>query len=272
MRKMVLTTVSVIAAMVLTTGCVNHNSNIENKSVETHSTHSEKHSDKQHEAHWGYEGENSPSNWGKMKESFKLCSTGRMQTPINIIPTEDVNIKDLGFKYNTNSTNILNNGHTIQVNIDSGSTINIDGTEYELKQFHFHTPSENNINGNKYELEAHFVHISKDGQIAVVGVMFEKGKSNPTIEKIWEKLPIKIDETKDIKLSTEEIKSIMPDNKDYYKFIGSLTTPPCTENVKWNVFKTPLTISEDQVKKFFDIFGHSNSRPIQETNERIISE
>lgn len=256
MKKIVSLSLSAIAAMILTTGCDSHN-NMEHKAS--------------HEAHWGYTGEHSPAHWGEMKKEFAMCSKGKMQTPINIIPTQDIDITPLEFDYTTNSTNVVNNGHTIQVNVANGSSIMIDGKEFDLKQFHFHTPSENNINGKKFALEAHFVHVAKDGQLAVVAVMFKEGKSNPILEKIWSKFPLALNHKESIDLSSSDIKSLLPSNKEYYKFMGSLTTPPCSENVKWNVFKTAMTISKEQVKQFFATFGHSNNRPIQQTNNRVIS-
>jgi len=257
MKKIVSLSLSVAATMILATGCVSHN-NMEHGSS--------------HETHWGYTGEHSPAHWGEMKEEFAMCSKGKMQTPINIVATQDVDVKPLGFNYTANSTNVVNNGHTVQVNVANGSSVTIDGKVFELKQFHFHTPSENNINGHKFALEAHFVHAAKDGQLAVVAVMFEEGESNPILEKIWSKFPLKLNEKESINLTSNDIKAIMPQNKEYYKFMGSLTTPPCSENVKWNVFKTSMTISKEQVKQFFNTFGHSNNRPIQKTNSRVISE
>lgn len=256
MKKIASLSLSAIVAIILTTGCVSHN-NMEHKAS--------------HEAHWGYTGEHSPANWGEMKEEFAMCSKGKMQTPINIMATQDIDIKPLGFDYTTNSTNVVNNGHTVQVNVANGSSVMIDGKEFDLKQFHFHTPSENNINGEKFALEAHFVHAAKDGQLAVVAVMFKEGKSNPILGKIWSKFPLALNHKESIDLSSTDIKAILPSNKEYYKFMGSLTTPPCSENVKWNVFKTAMTISKEQVKQFFDTFGHSNNRPIQQTNNRVIS-
>jgi carbonic anhydrase len=221
-------------------------------------------------SHWGYTGNEGPKYWGTLDERFTMCSEGKMQTPIDIIPTKNVKLDKLGFEYLAKATTVINNGHTIQVNIASGSTLNIDGLKFELKQFHFHTPSENNIKGHQYPLEAHFVHATADGKLAVVAVMFEEGEANPILSKIWSKFPLETNKEVAIELSSENIKSLMPYKKEYYKFMGSLTTPPCSENVRWNVLKTTMTISKEQVKQFFDIYGHSNNRPIQATNEREI--
>jgi len=269
MTRFIKTSLSVATILTLISGC----SKSSTAEAPAHITNSEHSSEKKSEkSHWGYIDEVAPEYWGELSENYALCSNGNMQTPINIIATEDVNITPLDFNYTANATTVINNGHTIQVNIDSGSSVQIDGVDFKLLQFHFHTPSENNINGDKFPLEAHFVHQSSDGDLAVVAVMFEKGDSNPIIEKIWSKFPLEEEKEVSLTLSANDIKAIMPSDKDYYKFMGSLTTPPCSENVKWNVFKTSVTISSEQVETFFNIFGHTNNRPIQETNNRNIQE
>lgn len=259
MNKLLALSISSITAVFLATGC-SHNQKTQ---------HSE---DSSHEVHWDYVGEYSPQHWGEMKKEFSLCSKGTMQTPINIVPTEDIDLIPLGLDYHTGSMNVVNNGHTVQVNIAKGSSVTINGKAYELKQFHFHTPSENNINGEKFALEGHFVHAAEDGSLAVVAVMFHEGEENRILSKIWEKFPLQLNHKVLLNLSADDINAILPANKDYYKFTGSLTTPPCTENVKWNVFKTSMSISKEQVKQFFDTFGHTNNRPIQATNNRTISQ
>ena len=253
MNKLISLSTIAVMALVLSTGCTNHNEHVE------------------HKAHWGYKGDSAPANWSKIDNKFAMCSKGNMQSPINIVPTQDLNLEALGFNYNTNSSSVINNGHTVQVNIVAGSTVNIDGEAYELKQFHFHTPSENNINGKEFPLEAHFVHSTKDGKLAVIAVMYEYGEENEILNKIWSEFPLKLNETEKFELSSNDINAMLPANKDYYKFMGSLTTPPCSENVKWNVFKTTQSISKSQVKKFFDIFDHTNNRPLQKTNKRVIT-
>ena len=256
MKKIISLSLIAVSALVLTTGCASHNEKMEHSSS--------------HKAHWGYKGEVGPSHWSQLNEKFSMCSKGNMQSPINIIASEDKNLDALGFDYNTKSSNVINNGHTVQVNIQAGSTVSIDNMKYELKQFHFHTPSENNINGKEYPLEAHFVHATKEGKLAVVAVMFEYGEENPIINKIWSKFPLELNHKESLQLSQDDINAILPNDKEYYKFIGSLTTPPCSENVKWNVFKKSVTISKEQVEKFFDIYEHTNNRPIQKTNNRVI--
>jgi len=225
-----------------------------------------------HATHWGYTGHAGPENWGDLDPKYSMCKAGSSQSPINI--TKDVSImsKDLeviSFKYDTAASSVVNNGHTIQVNIEDGSDIEVDGIKFALKQFHFHTPSENQIDGKHFPLEAHFVHASKDGQLAVISLMFENGKKNKVLERIWDRMPAKAGETKKCGLDSKKINDLLPRNKDYFRFSGSLTTPPCSEGVRWMVLKDYATISPAQVKEFLDIVKENN-RPIQPLNARKV--
>jgi carbonic anhydrase len=220
-------------------------------------------------AHWGYTGHNSPQQWAELSPKNKMCGIGKNQAPINITASLDANLEALEIKYTQPSANIINNGHTIQVNIKDGDTIGIDGISFGLKQFHFHTPSENNIDGKSFPLEAHFVHLDKNGNIAVLALMFEEGEENINLAKIWEKMPTKANETNNLSLDNIAT-TLLPKNRDYYRFNGSLTTPPCSEGVRWVVLKTPVTISKAQVEKFLNVMKHPNNRPIQNTNARVI--
>jgi carbonic anhydrase len=226
-----------------------------------------------HTTHWGYLGESSPVHWGEFDAKFATCKDGKMQSPINIIPTKDENLAPLDINYTSKAKSIINNGHSIQVNIEDGSTLKVDGKVYKLKQFHFHVPSENNIKGDVFPLEAHFVHVSDDGKIAVIGVMFKEGEENPTLKKIWANLDkLKVGEAIECKADIADIKSLLPQKSQYYSFKGSLTTPPCTEGVNWFVYKDPLSVSKEQVNSFFSQFGFPNNRPVQPVNGREILE
>jgi carbonic anhydrase len=226
-----------------------------------------------HAKHWGYLGESSPAHWGDISSDFKMCKEGKQQSPINIVPTKDTNLTPLDLNYTAGAKSIINNGHSIQVNMQDGNTLKLDGKVYKLKQFHFHVPSENNIKGDKFPLEAHFVHVADDGKIAVIGVMFVEDKENPVLKKAWSKLPkLEIGKEDKCGLSVDEVKSLMPKNKDYYRFKGSLTTPPCSEGVDWIVYKEPLSVSREQVNSFFNTFSFPNNRPVQPANKREIQE
>jgi len=220
-------------------------------------------------SHWGYTEEGSPLSWGTLKPEFHTCKDGLNQSPIDLKVFVDAELPKLTYNYKSASTEILNNGHTVQVNIANGSTVVIDGIKFELKQFHFHTPSENNINGKSFPLEAHFVHASKDGELAVVALMFEEGDENKMLGKLWAKMPMKSGEKS--KLEIADVTSLLPKDRDYYRFNGSLTTPPCTEGVRWIVLKKSTTLSKAQADKFAKVMVHPNNRPIQPVNARIIA-
>ncbi len=221
--------------------------------------------------HWTYSGAEGPEQWGKLAAEFAPCAAGKNQSPVNLTAMIDGNLPEISFAYQAGGNEIINNGHTVQVNYRAGSSITLGGQLFELKQFHFHAPSENTIEGNAFALEAHFVHADKDGNLAVIGVMFNEGEANPELEKAWAQMPEKANEKQTL-TSAVDAAALLPSNRDYYRFNGSLTTPPCTEGVRWLVLKTPLTASAAQIEKFTHTMHHPNNRPIQPINARIVVE
>lgn len=223
-----------------------------------------------HGTHWGYTGHEGPEFWGDLSHDYATCKSGRNQAPINIANVTEAELSPIVFNYNAVPMNIVNNGHTVQVNYAAGSTITVDGQTFNLLQFHFHTPSENIVAGISFPMEAHLVHADKDGNLAVVAVLFEDGMSNPFIETIWAHMPEKAGETKelsDIHLNAEKM---LPADKAYYRFNGSLTTPPCTEGVRWMVMKSPEPVSASQTRKLNKVLGGDNNRPVQPVNARPV--
>lgn len=226
-----------------------------------------------HGTHWGYTGHEGPENWGNLSADYSLCKSGKSQSPINIssnVTVESGELEKIGFDYSTGISSVINNGHTIQVNFDTGSSISVDGIKFPLIQFHFHTPSENQIDGKNFPLEGHFVHVTKDASLAVVALMFEDGVENPFIKKVWAKMPHKAGGKEALSISASEVNALLPQNKDYYRFSGSLTTPPCSEGVRWLVLKNYTTISKGQTKEFLELFHHANNRPVQGINARKV--
>ena len=222
------------------------------------------------EKHWSYgEGKNGPAHWGELDEKFAACSTGKSQSPVNLTGMIEGQLPEIKFNYQMGGELILNNGHTIQVNYKPGSSITLSGNTFELKQFHFHAPSENTILNKSFPLEAHFVHADKDGNLAVVAVMFEEGAKNIELEKAWSRMPEKADERQALFIHVDA-NQLMPVLRDYYRFNGSLTTPPCSEGVWWLVLKTPATASKEQLEKFSHVLQHPNNRPVQPINARMI--
>jgi carbonic anhydrase len=224
------------------------------------------------EHHWDYVGTYSPEHWGEVDEKSFMCGVGRNQSPINITKSVEVHgdLEPIGFKYVSKAKDVVNNGHTIQVNIDNGSTITVDGMEFELKQFHFHTPSENQIEGKSFPLEAHFVHAAKDGSLAVLAVMFDDGAENPILKKVWDAMPHKIGGHAHITLDAKDLNDFLPAKKEYFRFEGSLTTPPCTEGVRWFVLKNHDYASKEQVAQFLKVLHHHNNRPVQSIGARKV--
>jgi len=217
-------------------------------------------------ANWGYEGDHGPEHWGEFASE---CANGKNQSPVNIESATDADLKGLQFDYEGKVISLLNNGHTLQTSLEGSNTLKVDGKAFELKQFHFHTPSENHVDGKEYPLEAHFVHSDEQGNLAVVAVFFKLGESNSTLAKLLQNIPSK-DQNIAIKVPFDA-DALIPSDKEYYRFSGSLTTPPCSEGVRWLVLKDVQSISPEQVKQFANVMGENN-RPIQALNARVILE
>jgi len=220
-------------------------------------------------AHWGYSGHEGPEHWGKLSADYRACSEGKNQSPIDLTGFIESDLSPLEIGYKAGATEILNNGHAIQVNCEDGNTLIVDGHEFELKQFHFHAPSENQINGKSYAMEAHYVHADKAGNLAVIAVMMEEGPANNLVEKLWEKMPEKEGDKNPLG-SGLDASVLLPGIRECYRFNGSLTTPPCTEGVLWLVMKEPVTVSKEQIEKFTHTMHHPNNRPVQPMNARPV--
>jgi len=220
--------------------------------------------------HWEYSGEAGPAQWAKLTPEYGQCA-GSNQSPVDLDGLVDAQLAPLQFHYQPGGQTIVNNGHTVQVNYAPGSTLMLDGMNFELKQFHFHAPSENLIKGQSYPLEGHLVHVNAVGELAVVAVMFEAGNANPALAQAWQHLPAKADESQplDASLSAEQL---LPAQRDYYRFSGSLTTPPCSEGVRWLVMKQPVTVSQAQIDAFKAVMHHPNNRPVQPLHGRLVLE
>ena len=221
------------------------------------------------QAHWTYEGEAGPENWGKLDPKFVMCGIGRNQSPIDLSRFVEAELAPLKVNYKAAASEIVNNGHTLQVNYTPGSTLMVDGREFELKQFHFHAPSENTMNGKHFPLEGHLVHADKDGNLAVVAVMFSEGAANPLLTKLWQNIPAKKGDQSVLPAGLN-VKALLPTLRSHYAFNGSLTTPPCSEGVRWLVIRQPATASKAQVESFAKTIGEDNNRPVQPVNARAV--
>lgn len=224
-------------------------------------------------SHWGYEGKESPEHWGEIDEAYKTCQTGMNQSPVNIDATLKAQLAPLLTHYTDGPVTLLNNGHTLQATMKRGApdSITLDNVTYTLQQFHFHAPSENTVHGKHYAMEMHLVHVNAEGEIAVVAVMFDKGEANEALEDLWRNIPSVVDQSTTLKHNLD-INRLLPADKTYWRFSGSLTTPPCSEGVTWLILKHPLTLSASQQEKFTHTMHHENNRPVQPLHGRIVVE
>jgi len=218
--------------------------------------------------HWSYGGHGGPVEWGELDQAFATCKLGKVQSPIDIRGAKVAELPIIKFDYKPSPLKVIDNGHTIQVNYAPGSWIDVGGARYELMQFHFHKPSEERINGKSHAMVAHLVHKGADGKLAVVAVLLDKGGANPTISEIWKNLPKEKEKEMSVN-ATVDAAALLPSNKGYYTFSGSLTTPPCSEDVRWFVLKTPTKIAQSEITAFGKLYP-MNARPTQPLNGRAI--
>ena len=210
--------------------------------------------------HWSYEGNGAPAQWGGLSPDFKTCAAGAEQTPIDLRGAIRAAPGPVTFGYQKMPLTVLNNGHTIQVNTPPGNKISIGGTAYELLQFHFHHPSEHLLEGKSLAMELHFVHKAANGALAVVGVFLQPGAANPALTPIWNAMPEKAEPAR-----------LLPKERAYFRYMGSLTTPPCSEGLTWTVFRTPVQVSPEQIRMFGALFP-MNARPAQSLGRRFLLE
>jgi carbonic anhydrase len=231
------------------------------------------------EIHWSYEGESGPQHWAGLSEEFALCSEGTAQSPIDIANAESVEdapalARSLGDGTLTiddrdHVLDLIDNGHTIQITADGGTTLDIDGITFELVQFHFHAPSEHTIGGRTFPLEIHLVHRSIAGELAVVGAVFTEGAHNDGYQLLVANLPGGPDDARHLDKVPAHADDLLPIPERYYRYVGSLTTPPCSEGVRWILMAEPIEMSAEQLGAF-DAVLHENNRPVQDLGSRRI--
>lgn len=220
--------------------------------------------------HFSYSGLTGPANWGVLAEEWSACREGIEQSPVDIAgTTANAELPELVIDYHDTPAHLMNNGHTWQVNYETGSTLTYDGDTYDLLQFHFHAPSEHSIDGQRADAELHLVHSNSDGDLAVVGVLINAGAANTWLAEFWDDIPRSEGETE---LGYEiNAEGGLPADRSYYTYPGSLTTPPCSEIVTWLVLKTPIEASQEQIDAMNNNLG-DNARPLQSLNGRTIEE
>jgi carbonic anhydrase len=221
--------------------------------------------------HWSYGGATGPTKWGKLEEDFSSCAMGKTQSPIDIhdAAVKRTDLPAIDFAYQPSTLKIIDNGHTIQINYAPGSFITVGDKRYELAQFHFHHPSEEKMNGKRQAMVAHLVHRDADGKLAVVAVLLSSGSANPLVQTLWQNIPKEKESEVTVDAVKINVADLLPKNRAYYTFAGSLTTPPCSEGVTWFVMRHPTSISKDEIARFAKLYP-ANARPVQPLNGREV--
>ena len=221
--------------------------------------------------HWTYEGEEGPAHWGELDPAYELCSAGTNQSPIDVETPKGQDLTNIAFHYQPSEVNILNNGHTVQVNYDAGSYMELDGIHYDVVQFHYHSPSEHALDGKLFAAEFHIVHKNADGNLAVVGILFDEGAQNDVLQPFIDNLPAEKSDVRDagVKINAADL---LPAVQTTYRYSGSLTTPPCSEGVHWNLMTSPVELSSAQLEALTSLFEGGNNRPVQPLNDRPLTE
>jgi carbonic anhydrase len=220
---------------------------------------------------WDYGQEHGPEHWAELNPEFAACKSGHRQSPIDIQETEKADLPAIQFDYRPSPLRIVDNGHTVQITCAPGSSIRVGDRRYELKQFHFHRPSEEKIHGKRYEMSLHLVHADPEGQLAVVAVLLEAGKENPLVRELWNNLP-KVKEEEEAREGVQiDANDLLPSERRYYTFEGSLTTPPCSENVTWLVLEQPVPVSAAEIARFAKLYP-ADARPTQPLYDRVLKE
>lgn len=221
------------------------------------------------EVHWGYEGDGAPEHWGELSAEFEACGNGKEQSPINLSDATPEDLADIEFAYAASTGEVLNNGHTLQYTPSTMQKVTLDGEDLELAQLHMHTPAEHEVDGKQLPGEIHFVHKNAAGDITVLGILLEEGAPNELVQYLLDNAPENVD-TSHISQEEINIADALPASHEYITYGGSLTTPPCSENVRWIVMTQPVTASAEQLQAFESLIG-KNARPVQDQNGRELT-
>jgi carbonic anhydrase len=228
--------------------------------------------------HWSYEGATGPANWGTLSAGWAPCGTGTNQSPIDIHETSRAELAAMRTKFEPATLKIvhnehvadgINNGHTIQINYTNGDSLSVGSETFQLVQYHFHSPSEHTVHGMHHAMEMHLVHKSAEGKLAVIGVFIREGEHNAAFDPIWSNLPATKGAETHLEHVNVDVSQMLPAGSESYRYDGSLTTPPCSEGVKWIVMAHPIQMSADQIAAFRKLI-HGNNRPVQPLNGRAV--
>jgi len=220
------------------------------------------------QTHWSYSGSDGPDHWGELAPEFIQCKVGLNQSPVDLSSTVDAALPPLLVDYSSATIDVSNNGHTAQVSVEPGNYLRVDGETFELRQFHLHAPSEHRINGQAFLMEMHLVHSNSAGELAVIGIVYKGGETTPMLAKLGAVIPTTVGKSVPFELPLAEL-GLPSEVRAYYRYNGSLTTPPCTEGVRWFVLPQPRTISPARQARFIELIGEDARGP-QPLNARVI--
>ena len=219
------------------------------------------------EVYWSYEGDTGSERWGGLDPSFALCDGGLQQSPVDLAGAIPAGGGELRIQWQPSDGEVVDNGHTIQVNMKAGGAITLEDRQFSLLQFHFHLPSEHTVDGSSFPMEVHFVHQAEQGDLAVIGVFMDAGEAHPALQAVWDAIPG--DEEPPAQLAGFDPNALLPEGRGYSRYAGSLTTPPCSEEVSWVVMGEPISVSEAQVDALATLYP-MNARPVQPLHRRFI--
>lgn len=219
---------------------------------------------------WSYEGETGPQAWARLDPAHATCASGQRQSPIDLRDGIAVDLEAIAFDYRPGAFRVVDNGHTVQVKVAPGNHLTVGGRRYALEQFHFHRPSEERIAGRQFAMVVHLEHRSADGRLAIVAVLLDEGPAQPAVQLVWNHLPLEKHEEQAAPVPLDPT-ALLPEDRRYYTYMGSLTTPPCTEGVLWLVMKQPGTLSARQEAIFARLYP-MNARPLQSAAGRLVKE
>lgn len=224
------------------------------------------------DVHWGYDGEAAPAHWAELNPAFETCGRGHQQSPVDLPVATGADIAAtaparLEVFHHEHALDVANNGHTVAVTYDDGDRLSLDGTDYRLVQYHFHAPSEHTVGGEHFPLELHLVHRAASGALAVVGVLIEHGAANAAYAAVVDHLPTAPGASAHLEHVAVDIDALLPPARQAFTYAGSLTTPPCTEGVRWLVLRTPVALGSAQIGQLERVLHHNN-RPVQARYER----
>ncbi|WP_040942040.1 carbonic anhydrase [Xanthomonas campestris] len=230
------------------------------------------HETTQHDGHeWGYTGPEGAEHWAELAKENALCGNGQQNSPIDLKDAIDATLGKLKLDYGAVPLVVRNTGHSIQLDLHAGGTMRVGGKQYDALQPHFHHPSEHLLKGRRFPMEAHIVHQGPDGTLGVLAIFFETGKANPAFQRVLDAMPSDKNQTRQVADALVRASDFLPpaNQRSFYRYEGSLTTPPCSETVDWVVLSQPVQVSREQINAFERVYPF-NARPLQPLDRRFL--